>query len=117
MAIEFGSLVCSSRATAVDISYLRRDQLLVTVPTHPVGLSPRYGAISLWAVTSCYGRLPRHPVYIRFTPHSLYTSNSLLSDGQFPATLLIFSCPRRNFLVDQITPTFRVASLGTGPVR
>ena len=39
VAIEFVSLVCSWRETAVDIIYRRRDQLLVTDPTHPVGQS------------------------------------------------------------------------------
>ena len=39
VAIEFVSLVCSWRATAVDISYRRRDQLFITGPTHSVGQS------------------------------------------------------------------------------
>ena len=39
VAIEFVSLVCSWRETAVDIIYRRRDQLLVTDPIHPVGQS------------------------------------------------------------------------------
>ena len=78
------SLVCSWRATAVDISYRRGDHLLVFGLTHPVALSPRYQAITVLGSNFLLREITApSSVHSLYTTFAVQTKNLFFQLGNF----------------------------------